>query len=80
MRRSVCINYVFFVYIYNMRTNIDIDDDLMNRAIKLSNSKSKKEVVTLALKQLIASLKRKELTKLRGKVKWEGDLNQMRQS
>jgi len=63
-----------------MRTNIDIDDNLIDKAIKLSNAKSKKEVVNLALKELVASLKRKELLKYRGKAKWEGDLNFMRQS
>jgi Arc/MetJ family transcription regulator len=63
-----------------MRTNIEIDDSLIDKAIKLSHAKSKKEVVNLALKEFVATLKRKELLHLRGKVKWEGDLNLMRRS
>ncbi len=76
----MCTKINFFVYIYFMRTNIEIDDRLIDKAIKLSRARSKKEVVHLALQELVALLKRRELLNLRGKVKWEGDLNTMRQS
>ena len=61
-----------------MRTNIEIEDELIRQALKLSNSKTKKEVVEQALKNYVAYLKRKQLLSLKGKVVWEGDLKQMR--
>ena len=61
-----------------MRTNIDLDDDLVRQALELSNIKTKKEVVEQALINYIATLKRKELLALKGKVVWEGNLKQMR--
>ncbi len=61
-----------------MRTNIVIDDQLMADAIRLTGSKTKREVVELALKSLI-SLKRQESIKgFRGRLRWEGDLDEMR--
>ena len=61
-----------------MRTNIVIDDALMNHALKLSGLKTKKEVVEEALKLLVQVRKQAKLKKLRGKLKWEGDLGKMR--
>lgn len=62
-----------------MRTNIEIDDNLIKEALKLTGSKTKREAVTLSLETLVR-LKRQEhlAKKLRGKVKWEGDLEEMR--
>ncbi|HLF98028.1 MAG TPA: type II toxin-antitoxin system VapB family antitoxin [Methylococcaceae bacterium] len=61
-----------------MRTNIVIDDGLMADALKATGLKTKKEAVELGLKTLIR-LKRQEAIKaLRGKLKWEGDLEDMR--
>jgi Arc/MetJ family transcription regulator len=61
-----------------MRTNIDIDDDLLKKAIKLTGLKSKKEMVNHALGEVIKLEQRKQLRSLRGKVKWEGNLDEMR--
>ena len=61
-----------------MRTNIDIDDKLITEALKLSSIKNKKAVVNLALTEFIKLQKRQKFKELFGKVKWEGDLNQMR--
>ena len=62
-----------------MRTNIDIDDELMRQAIEASNETTKKAAVEKALR-LMVSLKAQEgIKKLRGKVKWEGDLEAMRE-
>jgi Arc/MetJ family transcription regulator len=61
-----------------MRTNIEIDDDLMRDAMDAANLKSKKEVVHVALKELIRLRKRKSLLRYRGKAKWDGDLDKMR--
>ena len=61
-----------------MRTNIVIDDQLIDEAMKLSHSKTKKQVVELALENLIKYLKRQDMRLLFGKVKWEGNLKEMR--
>jgi Arc/MetJ family transcription regulator len=63
-----------------MRTNIDIDDDLMEKALKKTGLKTKKAVVEEGLKKLIESKNQKELLKYFGKLKWEGDLDDMRTS
>lgn len=62
-----------------MRTNIDLDDVLMQQALRLSHAKTKKEVVELALHSFVKTLQRQQLIALRGKVQWEGDLEEMRQ-
>lgn len=61
-----------------MRTNIELDDQLVKQALQISNLKTKKDVVHEALKQYVASLKRKKLLSLREKGTWDGDLEQMR--
>jgi Arc/MetJ family transcription regulator len=63
-----------------MRTNIDIDDKLMKEAMKISKLKSKKELVNHALEELIRLNKRKKMLSLFGKVKWEGNLDEMRKA
>lgn len=61
-----------------MRTNIVINDDLMNSAIKISGLTTKKEVVEEALKLFIQVKKQSGLKKYKGKLKWEGNLDEMR--
>ena len=61
-----------------MRTNIDIDDKLLEDAIKWTGLKSKKATVNHALEELIKLEKRKKLLSLRGKAVWEGNLDEMR--
>lgn len=61
-----------------MRTNIEIDVQLIEQALQLSHLKTKKEVVHQALEQYVKRLKRLKILSLQGKVKWEGDLNEMR--
>jgi Arc/MetJ family transcription regulator len=61
-----------------MRTNIVIDDKLMEQALKISNFRTKKEAVEEGLKLLIQRKSQERIKNLRGKVTWEGDLNQMR--
>lgn len=57
-----------------MRTNIDIDDKVLEEARRLTGARTKRETVDLALRELVASYRRAGLLKLRGKVRWEGDL------
>lgn len=61
-----------------MRTNIVIDDKLMNLALKSTGLRTKKEVVEEGLKALIQIKNQSKLKSLRGQLKWEGDINKMR--
>lgn len=61
-----------------MRTNIVIDDQLMDEALKASGLKTKKETVEEGLKALIKLRKQTKICSLRGKLKWGGDLEEMR--
>ena len=61
-----------------MRTNIVIDDKLMEMALKLTGLKTKKEVVEEGLKTLIMLRRQAKLKSLRGKLHWEGDIEKAR--
>lgn len=61
-----------------MRTNIVIDDSLMNQALIISGYKTKKETVEEGLKLLIAQRNQSKIRNFRGKLNWERDLDQMR--
>ena len=61
-----------------MRTNIEIDDDLMNDVLKATGLKTKKAVVELGLKTLIRLRKQERIKDFRGQLKWTGDLDDMR--
>jgi Arc/MetJ family transcription regulator len=60
------------------RTNIELDDRLVRRGMRRFKCKSKRELVHLALTELLRDAKRKELLALRGQVRWEGNLDEMR--
>lgn len=61
-----------------MRTNIDIDDRLMRQAMRRSGAPTKKVTVEAGLRLLVETYAQRAIRRLRGKVQWEGDLNQSR--
>lgn len=62
-----------------MRTNIEIDDRLMKETLKITGLKTKREVVELSMETLLRLKRQEKLAKqLRGKVRWEGNLEEMR--
>lgn len=61
-----------------MRTNIVIDDKLMADALKASGLTTKKEAVEQGLRLLVRRSQQQEIRKLRGRVSWQGDLDEMR--
>ncbi|MES9833738.1 MAG: type II toxin-antitoxin system VapB family antitoxin [Candidatus Thiodiazotropha sp. DIVDIV] len=63
-----------------MRTNIVIDDDLMAQALKATGLETKKDVVEQGLKLLVKRSKQQSIRSLRGKIKWEGNLDEMREN
>jgi Arc/MetJ family transcription regulator len=62
-----------------MRTHIVLDDDLINRARELTGLKTKRAIVDEALRTLIRMHEQKSVRELRGKLNWEGNLNDMRE-
>ena len=62
-----------------MRTNIVIDDELMERVLKETGIKTKREAVDRGLNLLLQRAEQvKKIRELRGKIHWEGDLDDMR--
>ena len=57
------------------RTDIEIDNDLVDKAMRLTGANTKREVVDIALRRLIekGSLYR-SVRRLRGQLEWEGDI------
>jgi len=63
-----------------MRTNIEIDDAVLAEVQKLTGAKTKKDAVDIALRELVARHRRAGILSLRGKVRWDGDLETSRRS
>lgn len=61
-----------------MRTNIEIDDELMHEVLKITGLRTKKQAVQLGLETLIKLKKQSEIKRFRGKLSWSGDLDEMR--
>ncbi|HEY0794472.1 MAG TPA: type II toxin-antitoxin system VapB family antitoxin [Acidisarcina sp.] len=57
-----------------MRTNIEIDDELMKQAMESGEEKTKRAVVKAALRLFVRTRSQASIRNLRGKVQWEGDL------
>ena len=64
----------------NMRTNIEIDDKLMKDVLNATGLKTKKDAVELGLRTLIRLRKQENIKNFRGRLKWTGDLDDMRES
>jgi len=58
-----------------MRTNIEIDDALMREAMEAAGTTTKKATVEAGLRMLIATGAQAGIRELRGRVKWEGNLD-----
>jgi Arc/MetJ family transcription regulator len=61
-----------------MRTSIDIDDRLMQQAMRSSRSRTKRATVEAGLRLLIQTVKQAGIRRLRGKVRWDGTLKKSR--
>jgi Arc/MetJ family transcription regulator len=67
-----------YVSAHDMRTNIEIDDELMRQAIKSSGAGTKKAAVEAALRLLVETHGQTGIRRLKGKVSWEGNLEDSR--
>ena len=63
-----------------MRTNINIEDQLIAQTMQATGIKTKKEAVEQGLKLLLQKAQQQQIRKLRGKLNWEGDLAEMRKT
>ena len=61
-----------------MRTNIDLDDVLVKKAMNITRITTKKALINKALEELIKSNARKEMLKYIDSGVWEGNLKEMR--
>lgn len=61
-----------------MRTNIEIDDRLMREAMRSSGARTKRATVEAGLRLLVQVRRQAGIRRLRGKIQWEGDLNESR--
>ena len=75
---NVYINNLLHTTRDRMMTNIIIDDQLMADALKATGLKTKQEVVELGLKTLIRLKQQEKIKAFKGKLKWEGNLEEMR--
>jgi Arc/MetJ family transcription regulator len=62
------------------RTNVVLDEKLIEEAKKLAGEKTARETIDLALREFVARRKRKDILAWEGKLRWEGDLDRMRRS
>ena len=60
------------------KTNVLLDEELVKTAKGLTGTRFTKDVVDLALRQLVRNVRRRRILQLAGKVKWDGDLSAMR--
>jgi Arc/MetJ family transcription regulator len=61
-----------------MRTNIVIDDKLMEDSLRLTGLKTKREAVELGLRTVLRLKQQEKIRQFRGKLDWEGNLDAMR--
>jgi Arc/MetJ family transcription regulator len=61
-----------------MRTNIEIDDHLLDQALHLTGLKTKRAVVEEGLKTLVRLRRQRKILDLAGKIHWEGNIDDIR--
>jgi len=65
--------------IMNRRTNIVLDEDLVEAGMEITGLKSRRALIDYALRELLRMESQRKILELKGKVRWEGDLSTMRQ-
>jgi Arc/MetJ family transcription regulator len=61
-----------------MRTVVDIENKLLKKAQKLTGISKKVEIVNYALKKIVEQKEIEKILDLKGKIKWEGNIEEMR--
>ncbi|MFT4603481.1 MAG: Arc/MetJ family transcription regulator [Rhodothermales bacterium] len=79
MIKIMCISgRIYTHHPSHVRTNIVIDDALMSKALQITGLRTKREAVELGLRTLVRLGEQASLRELRGKLSWDGDLDDMR--
>jgi Arc/MetJ family transcription regulator len=60
------------------RTNIVLDEELVSKGMRLTGLRTQKALIDYALRELVRRKEQKSILKLKGKISWEGDLDQLR--
>ena len=60
------------------RTNINLDDSLVSQGLKVTGLRTKRELVDLALRELLRNERQKNILELEGRFQWHGDLDELR--
>jgi Arc/MetJ family transcription regulator len=63
-----------------LRTNIVLDDKLVEKGMNYTGIRTKKDLVDFALRELVRRKEGKKILSLKGKLRWEGNLDEMRSS
>ncbi|KTT76120.1 type II toxin-antitoxin system VapB family antitoxin [Sphingomonas endophytica] len=63
-----------------MRTNIDIDDDLMAKVMRITGKRTKRDAIHEAMARLVEIDQQTAIRTLRGTIDWDGNLDDMRTS
>jgi Arc/MetJ family transcription regulator len=63
-----------------IRTNIELEEKMIDEAMKLTKIKTKKALVNYAVEDLVRKLKRKNVLELEGRIKWTSSLAEIRKS
>ena len=63
----------------NRRTNVVLDDDLVEAGLEITGLKSRRALIDYALRELLRRELQRRILELKGTVHWEGDLSSMRQ-
>lgn len=66
--------------VHTLITNIDLDEELLGTAMRLTGERTKRAVVHRALEELVRIAKLRELRGARGSLKWEGNLETLREA
>lgn len=64
----------------DMKTHLEIDEQLLAEAMRRGSHGTKRSTIHAALLEYINLCKRRELSAMRGKLRWQGDLDQMRRN
>ena len=58
-----------------MRTNVVLDDELVEQAFALTGARTKKELIDVALRELVQTQRKKDLTELAGRIRFRDDFD-----
>ena len=78
-RKNLCTSCcALHVHLGDMKTHIELDEAVLEEVLKLGGFATKKAAVNTALAEYANLLKRRELLAMRGKIPWEGNLDELR--